>query len=61
LIVNADGLTVDLGGHRLTGAGLGSGVTVLARSRISIRNGTIARFGNGVSLLSGRRVRPTSG
>src|SRR5690242_3715327 len=53
LIIDADGVTVDLAGHRLTGSGSGSGITVAAHSQVGVRRGTIAGFGDGVALLAG--------
>ncbi|MEX2392846.1 MAG: right-handed parallel beta-helix repeat-containing protein, partial [Actinomycetota bacterium] len=52
IIVAADDLTIDLGGHRLIGSGEdGSGVgTKALRKNVTIKNGTIQRFYTGVYL-----------
>jgi hypothetical protein len=52
LTIGADGVTLDLGGHTITGSGGdGLGIAVLAPPPflvdITIRNGTIAEFGQG--------------
>ena len=62
LVVVADDLTVDLGGHTLTGPGMGPqtwplpqldsvGVRVSGRSGVTIRNGKTAAFSTGIYLV----------
>lgn len=48
LIVNADGITIDLNGHTLTGSGTGNGITVRGRQYVTIHDGTIRGFVTGV-------------
>ncbi len=61
LTVGADGITLDLGGHTLTGPGPGSptwphpnlkssGVKVADHSNVTVRDGTILKFSSGVYL-----------
>jgi hypothetical protein len=47
LVVGADDVTLDLGGHTITGAGTGTGIAVTGRSGVTVRNGTIAGFRTG--------------
>ena len=56
LFVTADNVTIDLGGHVLTGDGTGAGVTSNAddgspRRNIAVRNGTVTGFSNGISFV----------
>lgn len=56
LIVGADGITLDLGGHRVFGtAATGDGVGILlpGRSNVTVRNGTVTGFDAGVALEGG--------
>lgn len=48
----ADGITIDLGGHILTGTGgaLEEGVNLFGRDGVTIRNGTLRGFGTGMNL-----------
>jgi len=58
LVVTADRVTLDLGGHRLAGAGAASvvaGIHVLGSQRLTLRNGTISGF------LFGLRAEPYNG
>jgi len=48
LIVDADHVTVDLNRHRLTGAGIGDGISSTGRHGVTVRNGTIRGFRTGV-------------
>jgi parallel beta-helix repeat protein len=55
LVVTAPGVTLDLGGHLLRGAGFaadGAGIRVLA-SGVAVRNGRIENFRYGVDLVGG--------
>jgi hypothetical protein len=48
LIIGADDVVLDLGGHAVSGSGSGDGILVLGRDA-RIQNGTIAAFDRGVS------------
>jgi parallel beta-helix repeat protein len=48
LFVVADGITINLNGHVITGAGTGVGITVRGRSDVTIHGGTVAHFLTGV-------------
>jgi parallel beta-helix repeat protein len=49
--IAADGVTLDLNGHTIAGSGLGFGVFPIGRLRdITVQNGTVSGFRNGVSL-----------
>ena len=51
LIVGADGITIDLNGHAITGAGSGIGIAVTGRNDIRITGGTIRNFAVAVRTL----------
>lgn len=58
LIVDADGITINLNGHAVTGAAAGNGITVRARYHVTIHGGTVAgfltgRFAGNVCALQG--------
>ena len=48
IIVGADDITVDLGGHTVSGAGVGVGITVRARQGVTVRNGQVRGFLTGI-------------
>ena len=50
LIVAADGVTLDLGGHTVSGAGTGAGVRVARHTGVEVMNGTIEGFHTGLVL-----------
>lgn len=54
ITITADNVNIDLGGHTLTGSGFSSGIVTTAPERraISIANGVIRGFANGVVLDS---------
>ena len=67
LVVGADAIAVDLGGHTLSGPGKGQrnwpnpnlesvGVKVQGRYRVTVRNGTISAFSTGILLDNSRQV-----
>src|SRR5215217_4883306 len=61
LVVSADGVTLDLGGHTITGSGalLGAGVTIradLTLTDVTIRRGTIRGFDSAVLVENGAGV-----
>ncbi|MGY4642825.1 right-handed parallel beta-helix repeat-containing protein [Cellulomonas sp. URHB0016] len=43
------GVTLDLGGHTVTGSGRGTGVSVASAGTVSVVNGTLAGWGTGIS------------
>jgi parallel beta-helix repeat protein len=50
LKVAADGITVDLNGHSLRGTGSGFGIDLSGRSDVSVVNGTIKNFADGIEI-----------
>jgi parallel beta-helix repeat protein len=52
LVIGAANVTLDLGGHQISGVGSGKGVSVQAAG-VVVRNGSINRFARGVYLESG--------
>jgi parallel beta-helix repeat protein len=60
LVIGASGITVDLNGHVVQGAGLGAGVRNPGHHDVTIRGGTIRNFDNGV-LLSGAQRNVVAG
>jgi parallel beta-helix repeat protein len=50
LIAGAHNLTIDLGGHTISGTGTGAGVRVAQRTDVTVTNGTIQGFETGVVL-----------
>lgn len=61
IVVQADGVFLDLGTHTLTGPGnkLGRGVVVEGARRVVVRGGTLETFGVGVVLSETQRVAVT--
>lgn len=53
LIIGAEGITIDLGGHTLAGTGLGAGILNDGFNYVTVRNGTIHGFSYGVMLNPG--------
>lgn len=56
LVIGADGITVDLGGHRVFGtaaSGDGAGVLVANRTGVTVTNGTVTDFDGGVVIKGG--------
>ncbi len=67
LVVGADGITIDLGGHTITGPGKGQrnwpnpnldsvGVKLQGRAKVTVRNGVISSFSTGVLAHRSRDV-----
>jgi parallel beta-helix repeat protein len=56
LIVGADGIRLDLGGHTVAGAGGGIGIVVTGRADISIAGGTVRNFATGVRIVNSTDV-----
>jgi parallel beta-helix repeat protein len=52
LTVGADGITIDLNGHTIAGAGVGSGILATGRTGVVITGGTIRDFLIGVQLAA---------
>jgi parallel beta-helix repeat protein len=48
LIVGADNITLDLGGHTITGTGVDAGVRVDFHDGVTVRHGTVRGFAEGV-------------
>ncbi|HEX7290473.1 MAG TPA: NosD domain-containing protein [Conexibacter sp.] len=59
LTVGADGVTLDLGGHRLFGGFSGTGIAAAGFDDVVVRNGTIDDFGRDVVLtdVNGAQLR----
>ena len=56
LVIGADGITLNLGGHRVFGtpiAGEGAGILLEDRQNVSVANGTVQFFDAGVAILGG--------
>jgi large repetitive protein len=56
LVVGSDSITVDLNGHTIDGVGLGAGVRNDGHSFVTVRNGTIQQFDQGVLLGPGTQL-----
>ena len=56
LIVAADGITINLGGHTLSGNGTGNGITIRTRTGVTIQNGTVAGFLTGIFVATSSGV-----
>ena len=63
LVVGADGITVDLGGHTVSGDGVpgtmsvDAGVRVEGRHRVTVVDGGVSGFDRGVALIDSDRIR----
>jgi hypothetical protein len=58
LVIGADGITVDLGGHVVAGSLDGSGIDNSAgHDDVTVRNGTVREFARGVHLVGADRNR----
>jgi CSLREA domain-containing protein len=53
LVVGADSITIDLDGYTISGTGLGAGVRNEGHRSVTIRNGIVAGFDDGVVLGNG--------
>jgi nitrous oxidase accessory protein NosD len=56
LVVAADGVTLDLGGHTVAGNRLGFGIGVTGRRDVTVRNGAVAGFRVGVAAADSNGV-----
>ena len=59
IVIAADGVSLDLAGHVLTGPGgkLGTGIMVEGRRNVSVKNGTLHGFGFGVQVANSVNVK----
>jgi parallel beta-helix repeat protein len=57
LVIVADGVTLDLGGHTVTGAREGPGIVFRGVTGSTVRNGTVQRFEAGVAVQGGEGNR----
>jgi len=56
IVIGADGITLDLNGHKVFGtptAGEGAGVLVSSHSNVTVKNGTVRLFDGGVLIRNG--------
>jgi parallel beta-helix repeat protein len=56
LIVGADGIKINLNGHTISGAGMGVGISLVGRTRVSIVAGTLQNFAVAVRMNSSTNV-----
>lgn len=56
IVIGASNITLDLGGHKLSGHVPTTGVFAIGREGITIKNGTIEGFNYGVFVINTRRV-----
>lgn len=56
LIVGADGIKINLDGHTIAGQGSGVGISVVGRTDVSIKGGTIRNFLTGVLIVNSSGV-----
>ena len=56
LTVGADRIRINLDGHTITGSGVGVGISVVGRSDVSIKGGTIRNFVTGVLIANSSGV-----
>jgi len=59
IVIAADGVTLDLAGHVLTGPGgkLGTGIMIDGRRNVSVKDGTLRGFGFGVQVANSVNVK----
>ncbi len=53
IVIDADNITLDLGGHSILGTGTSSGIVVTGHHLVRIANGTVAGFADGVRMSLG--------
>jgi parallel beta-helix repeat protein len=56
LVIAADGVTLDLSGHRIDGSGDGVGIAVRGHRGVTVENGTVRGFAEGVFALEARDI-----
>lgn len=64
LVIGADGITLDLNGHRVFGTddpGDGPGILLRGRSGVRVHNGTVASFDAGVAIMDGSTGNTVTG
>jgi parallel beta-helix repeat protein len=61
LVIGAGGITVDLGGHTVSGTGLGVGIRNGGHDGVTIRNGAVVNFDYGVVLSPGSAHNAVTG
>jgi hypothetical protein len=59
IVIAADGVSLDLAGHALSGPGgkLGTGIMIDGRRNVSVKNGTLRAFGFGVQVANSVNVK----
>jgi len=50
IVINADSVTLDCAGHRVTGVAAGSGIEIQNRTGVTVRNCDVSGFRNGIYL-----------
>ncbi|WP_404391910.1 right-handed parallel beta-helix repeat-containing protein [Humibacillus xanthopallidus] len=53
LVAGAGSITIDLGGHLVDGTGLAIGIRVDGHDAVTVRNGVVQQFDNGVAVAAG--------
>ena len=56
LVIGADGISLDLNGHTISGAGTGNGITVIGRRNVSVVGGTVRNFAAGMLVMNSTGV-----
>ena len=56
IVVGADGITVDLSGHTVSGAGVGVGITVRMRQGVTVRGGQVRGFLTGIFVAQSTEI-----
>ena len=57
LIAGADGITLNLNGHVISGAGSGDGVAIVGRTDVTVKGGRIQNFTSGVRITTSSDVQ----
>jgi hypothetical protein len=56
IVIGASNITLDLGGHKLSGYAPGTGILALQYAGITIKNGTIEGFNDGIFIIESRDI-----
>lgn len=56
LIVDADGIKLNLDGHTIAGSGSGVGISVIGRNSVSIKGGAVQNFATGVLVANSTAI-----
>ncbi|HXW06405.1 MAG TPA: right-handed parallel beta-helix repeat-containing protein [Vicinamibacterales bacterium] len=56
LVIGADGITLDLNGHTISGADTGNGITIIGRRHVSVVGGTVRNFAAGMLVMNSTGV-----